>query len=40
MTTAPDYHDGFLHVPDTPGIGIEIKDDVVNDLAMPGYPKL
>ncbi len=40
LTTEPDYRDGFLHVPDTPGIGIEIHDDVVNDLAMPGYPKL
>ncbi len=40
LTTAPDYRDGFLHVPDTPGIGIEIHDDIVNDLAMPGYPKL
>jgi len=40
LTTAPDYHDGFLHISDTPGIGVEINDAVVNDLAMPGYPKL
>jgi galactonate dehydratase len=41
LTTAADYRsDGFVYVPDTPGIGIEIHDDVVNDLAMPGYPKL
>jgi galactonate dehydratase len=40
LTTAPNYRDGFLRVPDTPGIGIEIRDDVVNGLAMPGYPKL
>ena len=40
LTTAPDYRDGFLHVPDTPGIGIEVNDDAVKDLAMPGYPTL
>jgi L-alanine-DL-glutamate epimerase-like enolase superfamily enzyme len=40
LTTAPDYRDGFLRVPETPGIGIEIRDDVVNGLAVPGYPKL
>jgi galactonate dehydratase len=41
LTTAADYRgDGFVHVPDTPGIGIEIHDDVVNGLAMPGYPEL
>jgi galactonate dehydratase len=40
MTTAPDMKDGFLHIPDTPGIGIELNDDFVNDLVMPGYPKL
>jgi galactonate dehydratase len=40
MSTQPDYRDGFLHISDTPGIGVEIADSVVNDLAMPGYPKL
>jgi len=40
LTTMPDYRDGFLHVSDAPGIGVEVHDDVVNELAMPGYPKL
>jgi galactonate dehydratase len=40
LTTAPDYHDGFLHVPDTPGIGIEVNEDAVKERLMPGYPML
>ena len=40
LTTAPDYRDGFLHVPDTPGIGIEVRDEVVNDRRKPGYPAI
>ena len=40
LTTAPDYRDGFLHVPDTPGIGIEINEDAVKELLMPGYTAL
>jgi galactonate dehydratase len=40
LTTAPEYRDGFMYVPDTPGIGIEVNEDVVKELAMPGYPAL
>jgi galactonate dehydratase len=40
LTTAADYRDGFVYVPDTPGIGVEIREDVVKDLVMPGYPTL
>jgi galactonate dehydratase len=40
LTTAPDYSDGFLHIPDTPGIGIEINEDAVKALLMPGYAAL
>jgi galactonate dehydratase len=41
LTTAPNYSgDGFLHVPNTPGIGIEVHDHVVNELLLPGYPAL
>jgi len=41
LTTDSDYRDGFLHVPDTPGIGIEVREDAVKDLLMPAilhYP--
>lgn len=40
LTTAPDYRDGFLRVPDTPGIGIEVNEDAVKELLMPGYKPL
>jgi L-alanine-DL-glutamate epimerase-like enolase superfamily enzyme len=40
LTTDSDYRDGFLHVPDTPGIGIEVHEDAVKELLMPGYPSL
>ena len=32
-----DYRDGFVHLTDKPGIGIELIQDVVNDRLMPGY---
>jgi len=38
MSTQPDYRDGFLHISDTPGIGVEVNDAVVKDLLLPGYP--
>ena len=40
VTTAPDYSAGFVQVPDTPGIGIEVRDEVVNSRLEPGYPSL
>jgi L-alanine-DL-glutamate epimerase-like enolase superfamily enzyme len=40
LTTAPDYNNGFLRVPDTPGIGIEVHEEVVKDLLVPGYAAL
>jgi galactonate dehydratase len=40
LTTAADYSAGFVRVPDTPGIGIEVHDDVVKDLLETGYPAL
>jgi galactonate dehydratase len=40
LTTAPDYSDGFLRVPDTPGIGIEINEDAVKESLLPGYKML
>lgn len=32
-----EYRDGFVYLPDTPGIGIELRQDVVDDRIMPGY---
>ena len=40
LTTSADYRNGFVHVPDTPGIGIEVHDEVVKELLEPGYPML
>jgi galactonate dehydratase len=32
-----DYRDGFVYLPDKPGIGIELLQDVVDDRIMKGY---
>jgi galactonate dehydratase len=32
-----DYRDGFVYLPDKPGIGIELKQDVVDERILPGY---
>jgi L-alanine-DL-glutamate epimerase-like enolase superfamily enzyme len=40
LTRAANYSAGFVHVPDTPGIGIEVHDDVVKERLEPGYPAL
>ena len=40
LTTAANYSGGFLHVPDAPGIGIEVHDNAVNERLLPGYPAL
>jgi L-alanine-DL-glutamate epimerase-like enolase superfamily enzyme len=32
-----DYRDGFVYLPDKPGIGIELRQDVVDDRMLPGY---
>ena len=32
-----DYRDGYIYLPDKPGIGIELRQDVVKDRMMPGY---
>jgi galactonate dehydratase len=40
LTTAEDYADGFVHLPDTPGIGIELNEDAVNELLEPGFERL
>jgi len=33
----PTYNNGFLELPDAPGIGIELNPDAVKELLMPGY---
>jgi galactonate dehydratase len=40
VTTPPNYSAGFVQVPDSPGIGIEVRDEVVNQRLEPGYPSL
>jgi L-alanine-DL-glutamate epimerase-like enolase superfamily enzyme len=37
LTDPPPYSNGFLKVSDAPGIGVELKADVVKDLLLPGY---
>jgi len=37
LTPPPDYSAGFLKVSDAPGIGVELKEDVVKELILPGY---
>ena len=39
-TTAADYRDGFRACSGYAGIVVEIHEDVVKDLVMPGYPTL
>ncbi len=37
LTDAEDYSDGFVRVPDRPGIGIDLKEDAVRELLEPGF---
>lgn len=37
LTAAPEYSAGFLKVSDNPGIGVELKEDAVKELILPGY---
>jgi L-alanine-DL-glutamate epimerase-like enolase superfamily enzyme len=37
LTAPPEYAAGFLKVSDSPGIGVELKEDVVKELMLPGY---
>ena len=37
LTAPPEYAAGFLKVSDAPGIGVELKEDVVKELMLPGY---
>jgi len=32
-----EYRDGFVYLPERPGIGIELRQDVVDERIMPGY---
>jgi galactonate dehydratase len=37
LAKAPQYAAGFLEVPDAPGIGVELIEDAMKELMMPGY---
>ena len=37
LMSKPRYEAGFLHLPDTPGIGVELNDAAVRELLLPGY---
>ena len=37
---AVDYRDGFIHVSDTPGIGVELNEDAVKEHQLAGYANL
>jgi L-alanine-DL-glutamate epimerase-like enolase superfamily enzyme len=34
------YSAGYLEIPDSPGLGVELKDEVLQELAAPGSPRL
>lgn len=40
LTDAADMKDGFLTLPDKPGIGIEVKDDGLKELMDPASKPL
>ena len=37
LAKAPQYAAGFLEVPDAPGIGVELIEDAIKELMMPGH---
>ena len=37
LTEKADYRDGFVHLSDKPGIGIEVNEDAVRERLEPGY---
>ena len=37
FTTPADYRDGYVHLSDKPGIGIELVEDLVKERLLPGY---
>jgi galactonate dehydratase len=37
MAEPVDYRDGFVSLPDKPGIGIELRQEVVKERILPGY---
>ena len=37
FTDPVDYRDGFIHLPDKPGIGVELVEDLVKERLLPGY---
>jgi galactonate dehydratase len=37
MRNLPKYEDGYVHVSEAPGIGIELNDDAVREFLSPGF---
>jgi galactonate dehydratase len=37
LTEKPNYADGFVTLPDKPGIGIEVNEDAIKEKLAPGY---
>jgi L-alanine-DL-glutamate epimerase-like enolase superfamily enzyme len=37
VKSQPDYADGFVRLPDAPGIGIELNDEAVRANLRPGF---
>ena len=37
LRNQPRYDNGFVHVPETPGIGIEVNDDAIREELRPGF---
>lgn len=37
MRNSPIYEDGYVHLPDAPGIGIEVDDEAIRARLRPGY---
>jgi galactonate dehydratase len=37
LKNQPEYDDGFVRIPDAPGIGIEVNDDAIRENLAPGF---
>jgi galactonate dehydratase len=37
MRNQPEYENGFVKIPETPGIGIEVNDDAIREKLRPGF---
>ena len=37
MFPRPTYKDGFLELPEKPGVGIELNQDFIKEAILPGF---